>query len=137
MRAAAAAVLLAFAGAASAQGIEPGEWEFTTSMSGPMFPKPQTMTIKRCVTQADAGNPERWGGGQRAQTDCKMNYTKKSSSQMAWDMACPSSNMTGRGSVRMGRGTMESEMQMRGEHKGQKIDMTTRTTGRRLGPCKG
>jgi hypothetical protein len=66
-----------------------------------------------------------------------MNYTRKSSSQMAWDMACPSSNMTGRGSVRMGRGTMESEMQMRGEHKGQKIDMTTRTTGRRLGPCKG
>lgn len=130
------ACAVAFAGAASAQGLEPGEWEFTTTMSSPMLPKPQSMTVKRCITKQESDNPEKWAGGQKAQTDCKVNYAKGSSGVMTWEMNCPKSKMTGTGSARIGRGSMESELQMRGDMQGRKFEMLTKTSGRRLGPCK-
>jgi hypothetical protein len=45
--------------------------------------------------------------------------------------------MRGSGTARMGRDTMESEMQMSGDAQGRKFEMRTRMSGRRLGPCKG
>ena len=131
-----AALLAAAPATLLAQGLEPGEWEFTTSMSGPMFPKPHTQTMKRCITKQESENPDRWGGNQKPQTDCKVNYGKKSADSMTWDISCPSSRMTGKGTVRMGRGTMQSELHMRSEQQGQQFEMVSKTSGKRLGPCK-
>ena len=44
--------------AAQAQQMEAGEWEFTNTMSSPMLPQPQTMTMKRCLTSKEVSDPE-------------------------------------------------------------------------------
>ena len=50
--------MIAFAAfAAQAQQMEPGEWEFTNTMTSPMLPQPQTMTMKRCISSKEASDP--------------------------------------------------------------------------------
>ncbi|MGH8740551.1 MAG: DUF3617 domain-containing protein [Burkholderiales bacterium] len=136
LRAALTAIAVLLAGAASGQGLEPGEWEFTSTTSSPALPKPHSATVKQCVKQEDAANPERWLGQQKQKTDCKFTHGKKGADTVTWEMSCPKSNMRGYGSARTGRGTMESEMHMSGEMQGRKFEMQTKMSGRRLGPCK-
>ena len=115
--------------------LEPGEWEFTHTMSSPKLPNPQTMTMKRCVKKEDAGNPMSWSGKQ--DRDCKVTPKGTSGDTHTWEMSCPGSGMRGTGKTRVGRGTVESEMKMSGSStKGEKFEMTTKMSGRRLGPCK-
>src|SRR5919108_6462572 len=94
---------------AFAQGLEPGEWEFSSTMPSPQLPKPQSMTFKHCIKKEDANNPERWMGQRNQQTDCKFTPLKKSSEGYSWEMNCPESRMKGNGTVRIGTGTMQSE----------------------------
>lgn len=131
-----AAILAASATAGlGQQQMEPGEWEFTNTMTSPMMPGPQTMTMKKCVTKEEAGNPMNWSG--RQDRDCKITPKGTSGDTHTWDMSCPSSGMRGTGKTRVGRGTIESEMKMSGSStKGDKFEMATRMSGRRLGPCK-
>lgn len=131
-----AAILAAAATTALGQPqMEPGEWEFTNTMTSPMLPAPQTMTTRTCVKKEDTGDPMRWSGKQSP--DCKITPKSKSADSYSWEMACPSSGMRGTGTARYGRGTVESEMRMSGSStKGDKFDMTTKMSGRRLGPCK-
>lgn len=135
IRAMLTACAVAFAGAAFAQSLEPGEWEFTSTTSSPMLPKPHSMTVKQCVKKEDADNSERWMG-RNPQSDCKLTQGRKGADTVTWEMSCPKSNMKGSGSARMGRGTMESEMRMSGDMQGRKFEMSTKMSGRRLGPCK-
>ena len=128
-------VLLFAAPAAVAQNLEPGEWEFTATTTSPMLPKPQTATVKQCVKKEDADNPERWMGRQGDKGDCKVTHEKKGDT-VTWQTHCPKSNLRGSGTARLGRGALESEMQMSGDMQGRKFEMRTRMTGRRLGPCK-
>jgi hypothetical protein len=51
-------------------------------------------------------------------------------------MECPSTKMRGTGSARLSRTFMEGETNLTGEVQGQKFDLRTRVTGRRIGPCK-
>jgi hypothetical protein len=136
MKRAAAIALLAFAGAAGAQSLQPGEWEFTSTTSSPMLPKPQSATVRQCVKDEDASNPERWMGRQNEKGDCKFTHSRRGPDTVAWEMSCPRQNMRGSGTARMGRDSMESEMQMSGDAQGRKFEMRTRMSGRRLGPCK-
>ena len=115
--------------------LEPGEWEFTHTMSSPKLPNPQTMTMKKCVKKEDAGDPMSWSGKQ--DRDCKVTPKGTSGDTHTWEMSCPSSGMRGTGKARFSRGTIESEMKMSGSStKGEKFDMTTKMSGRRLGSCK-
>ena len=68
--------------------MQPGEWQFTTTMSSAMTSKPQTSTVTRCVKPGDT-DPSRLGQDKPAQSDCK-----------------------------------------------HKVDMQTKTVGKRLGDCK-
>lgn len=136
MRIAATLLALACAGAAWGQGLEPGEWEFSSTTSSPMLPKPQHMTVKQCVKKEDAANPERWMGRQSEKSDCKFTHGKKGMDTVTWEMTCPKSNMRGSGSARIGRDAMESDLQMSGDMQGRKFEMRTKMSGRRLGPCK-
>jgi hypothetical protein len=131
-------VLLAVAPPALlAQGLEPGEWEFSSTTTSPMLPKPHSSTLRHCVKKEDAEKPERWMGQKSPQSsDCKFSYGQKSGRTMSWQVSCPKSNMRGSGNARVGRGSMESDMSMSGEMRGRRFEMRTRMTGRRLGPCK-
>jgi len=127
------ALLLAAATPALAQGMEPGEWEFQIVVTAPGMPKPQPMAYRHCVTREQANDPLRWGGNPSQPTDCQITTLKKGPDAVSWQMACPSTGMQGTGSARFGRGSMQSETQVGG---GSSVDLRTKTTGRRLGPCK-
>ena len=117
-------------------GLDPGEWEFTSVSTSRLFPKPQTATFKRCIKKEDAEDPDRWMGKPGEQSDCKLTPGKKTADTYSWQMECPKANMRGTGSARMSRTTMEGETHMTGEVQGQKFELRTNMTGRRLGPCK-
>jgi len=127
---------VAAAGPALAQGLEPGEWEFNSTMSSAMLPKPQQMTFRHCIRKEDADNPERWMGEKQRETDCKFTPLKKSGDGYSWTMDCPKSKMKGSGTVKMGQGTMQSEMRMSGDAGGKPFEMQTKMSGKRLGACK-
>ena len=127
--------MLALAAAgALAQQMEPGEWEFTNTMTSAMLPKPQSMTVKKCITKDDTSDPTRWQG--KPETDCKMMPKGKSGDSFSWEMSCPKSGMRGTGKVRYGKGTVESETKVFSSQQGKSFEMLTKMTGRRLGPCK-
>jgi hypothetical protein len=119
------------------QGLEPGEWEFNAVTSSPLFPGGQAMVFKRCITKEQADNPEGWMVRQNETADCKLTPGEKTETSMKWDVSCPKANMRGNGIARVtGPGTVESELRMTSEFQGYRVQMNTRTTGRRLGPCK-
>ena len=133
-----AAALSAASLPALAQGLEPGEWQFDTTLTSPMIPKPQAGSFTRCIRKEDSENPEKWMGGQgKNESDCKVNTTKNTADTYSWTLSCKQSNMTGSGTARLGRGSMESEQKMNGEMQGQKFEMHVKTKARRLGACKG
>jgi hypothetical protein len=133
MRSLVCLILIATCAPALAQEMEPGQWEFTTTMSMPGMPQPQTMTNARCITKADS-DPSRWADKQ--QGDCKVSPSKKSGGTYTWEVSCPSSGMRGTGTARVTRSTVESELRLAGDMGGQKFEMLNKTTGKRLGACQ-
>jgi hypothetical protein len=131
------ALTVALAGTAVAQqkGMEPGEWELTTTISSPMMPQPQTATVKHCIKAEDLAEPSRWMGGSPPGSDCKLTPLERDGRSASWEMACPSSGFKGRGRARFAAGMMDSEMNISGMQDGKKFEMQTKTRGRRLGPC--
>ncbi len=129
------AALAAASCAAAAQGMEPGEWEFTSTMSSPMFPQPQTSTIRQCVTKQQAEDPSRLGPQQQG-SDCKVTPGARSGSSYSWSVACPKEGVTGTGTSRWSAGSVETDMNMTVAQEGQKIQMRTQMKGRRIGPCR-
>jgi hypothetical protein len=137
MRYLVAAAFLCASHGALAQGLEPGEWQFDTTVTSPMFPQPQSSTFRRCVNKEEADKPEKWMEGQnKNQSDCKVTTSRKGSDGYGWEMNCPKSGMRGTGTAKLGPGTMQSEQRMFGEMQGQKFDMNIKTSAKRLGACK-
>jgi uncharacterized protein DUF3617 len=120
--------------AAQAQQMEAGEWEFTNTMSSPMLPQPQTMTMKRCLTSKEVSDPAGWQP--RPESDCKVTPKGKSGDSVSWDISCPKAGMNGSGTARLSGASVESETKMTMSGQGQSVQMTTKTKGRRVGPCK-
>jgi hypothetical protein len=116
--------------------LEPGEWEFTSTSTSRLFPGPQTASFKRCIKKEEAQNPDKWMAEPSQQGDCKVTPGKKTADTYTWVMECPSAKMRGTGSARMSRASMEGETHMTGEVQGQKFELRTKVTGKRLGPCK-
>lgn len=127
----------AFSQPAMTAELEPGEWEFTSTSTSRLFPGPQSASFKRCIRKEEAANPDRWMAQPSQQGDCKVTPGKKTADTYTWTMECPKANMRGSGSARMSRAAMEGETYMTGEVQGQKFELRTKVTGRRLGPCKG
>jgi len=126
---------LAAPGAIPAE-LEPGEWEFSSVSTSRLFPSPQRAIFRRCIRREEAQNPDRWMADP-GQGDCKVTPGKKTPDTYTWTMECAGAKMRGTGSARLGRASMEGETLMTGEVQGQKFDLRTRVTGRRVGPCKG
>jgi hypothetical protein len=123
-------------GPAAAQ-IEAGEWEFTSVSTSRLFPGPQNATFRRCIPKEEAANPDRWMANPGPQSDCKITPGAKTANTYSWQMECPAAKMRGTGTARMTASTMDGETVMNGEVQGQKFELRTKVTGKRLGPCKG
>jgi hypothetical protein len=137
LAAALAAALLAPAPPpAAAAEIDPGEWEFSSVSTSALLPGPQNATFRRCIRKEDAANPDRFMADP-GQPDCKLIPGARTANTYAWSLECPKSKLRGTGSARMGRSAMEGETVMFGEVQGQKFEVRTKVTGKRLGPCKG
>lgn len=121
---------------AIAAQIEPGEWEFTSISTSRLLPGPQKASFKRCIRKEEAENPDKWMAEPSQQGDCKVIPGKKSADTYTWTMHCPHGNIRGTGSARLSSASMEGETNMTGELQGQKFEIRTRVTGKRLGPCK-
>ena len=128
------AVSIAFALPAAAQSVEPGQWEITSTMTSPALPKPQVVTRTECISKEDAEDPTRFSGREQTQ-GCKVTPVARSAESYSWTVSCPQQGMNGAGRVLFGRGTIEGELRMTLEMQGQKIDMLSRTAGRRVGSC--
>jgi len=130
-------LLLFASGTAFAQGLEPGEWEFNAVTTSPLVTGAQNNVFKRCIRKEDAENPERWMAQQSATGPCQLKPLERTADSMKWEVSCPKTNSRGNGVARLtGPGTVESELQMTTEIQGYRIQTNTRTTGKRLGPCK-
>jgi hypothetical protein len=123
-------------GPAMAQ-IEAGEWEFTSVSTSRLFPGPQNASFRRCILKEEAANPDRWMSNPGPQSDCKITPGAKTANTYSWQMECPAAKMRGNGTARMTASTMDGETVMNGEVQGQKFELRTKVTGKRLGPCKG
>jgi hypothetical protein len=120
-----------------AQGLEPGEWEFNAVTTSPLFPAGQSSVFRRCIRKEDADDPERWMARQSETGPCQIRPGEKTERSMKWEVSCPKTNTRGSGIARLtGPGTVDSELRMTSEFQGYRVEMSTRTTGRRLGPCK-
>jgi hypothetical protein len=117
--------------------LEAGEWEFTSISTSRLFPGPQNASFKRCIKKEEAANPDQWMGKPDPSGECKLTPGKKTADTYEWEMECPKAKMRGSGIARMSGRTMEGETNMTGEVQGQKFELKTKVTGRRLGPCKG
>ena len=131
------AALCALAAApGTAAALEPGEWEFSSVSTSRLLPGPQTARFRRCIRPEEAQNPDKWMAEPSQQGDCRVIPGKKTADTYTWTMHCPHGNIRGAGSARLGRASMEGETNMTGELQGQKFEIRTRVTGKRLGPCR-
>jgi hypothetical protein len=128
------ALLLASA-PAFAQKVDPGEWEITSTVSGAMFPKPETRTETHCMKKGEVDGPNRWLG--QIGADCTVTPTKQGADHYSWTVACPKSAVRGSGNMRWTRTTMDIDMDLASEKEGKKVQMRSKVSGRRIGPCKG
>ena len=55
-------VLSALSLPAAAQTMEPGQWQFTSTITSSLLPQPQVSTSTQCVSKEDASDPTRFTG---------------------------------------------------------------------------
>src|SRR3970282_783809 len=131
------ALLLAASAPAFATAMQPGEWQFNSTTTSPLFATAQSSVFKYCVTQQDADNPEAWMARQSEKGECKLTPGERTPDSMKWKMSCPRTNLHGSGAARLtGPGRLEGEMKLSGHFPGHAVQMSTRMSGKRLGPCK-
>ena len=136
------AAVLAVSAVALAQGPRrDGRWEMTTTMEMPgMAQKMPPMTVTQCITKEQAADPQKLvqqppqRGG--PQSDCKMTDFNTAGNKITYSMKCTTpQEMTMNGEVTYGEGTMTAVMKSTMSRGGKTMEMTTRTTGKRLGDC--
>jgi hypothetical protein len=132
-RAIVVAVCITSLAAPCAQAMDPGEWQMTQTTTSPALPGPQTATQKQCIRPGQAEDPSRLMSDMPQ--GCKVTVRQKTAGGYAWDMACPSEGMRGTGSVTFTATTMQGEVKATVEQGGQKFEMLTKMSGRRLGAC--
>jgi hypothetical protein len=125
---------MALCAPALAQKVEPGEWQIVSTVSSPLFPKPETKTERHCVKKEEVDDPQKWMG--QMAPDCKVTPGKQTADSYSWQVSCPKTGMSGSGNMRWTRTTMDIDMDMTGNMQGQKFEMRSKIAGKRLGPCK-
>ena len=134
----AAWLLLPTAAMADSFTMNPGKWEFTTSMTMPMFPKPQITTTTDCITEEEATKDpisDLVNDG-----NCRILNRKKKGNRLSFEMECRNEGTTSRGKghfISKGNsasGSMEMTIKMPQMPAGT-MTMKTSWQGKRIGAC--
>lgn len=155
------AALAAYAGAAQAEGVKPGQWEYQTEMTipgtslppGTQLPKlpegvqlppgmsmpqmsadgmTQRMSFRSCVTETEPVPMDRSGDH-----DCTLTRMDRKGDSISWAMECrtPEGPMTGEGHGTYRGERMDAVIRMNGTANGRPLEMTQKLQGRYVGPC--
>ncbi len=131
------AVLAAASLPAAAQNMQPGQWQFTTTMTSPIMQQPQIGNISKCLSKADADDPVSFMGGDNA-AGCDITRGASAPGSQSWTITCEKQGVSGTGKATYDLTRIDSEIRMTVAPKqgGQKVEMTNRTQGRYIVPCK-
>lgn len=125
--------------------MKPGKWEFTTTITMPMMPQPQTMTNIECITKEQAREDPL--GALLKEGMCDLVSKKVRGNRIDFEVACQGDmNVTSTGTghfITKGNtasGEMEVIMNMPEmanvpNMKGQEMKMEQSWKGRRIGAC--
>jgi hypothetical protein len=120
--------------------LRPGKWEMTMTMEMAGMPGGMPpMTSTQCITKEQAADPQKALGQmpQRGgtQNDCKVDQ-KTVGNKMTFTMKCTTpTEMSGVGEITFGENTVEQTMKMTTSRGGQTMDMTMKSSGKRVGDC--
>jgi len=120
--------------ALAAPAFQEGEWQITTQTEIPGMPfTPPAVTMRQCLTLKD-----RIPQGKDATGECKVVDQSSSGNTMRWTMRCGDANGTteAKGEVAYSGKTMKGVSHITSSSRGETMQMTSRMTGRRIGPCK-
>ena len=115
----------------SGLNIKEGEWEITTKMEMKGMPMQMpAYTHTQCLTKNDMVP-----NSSQQSDECKIKNITTSGGTVSWKMECDSGNgkTIGSGKVTYSGDTMKGTIKM--EIPGQ-MEMTSKMTGKRIGPCK-
>ena len=123
-------VVVASAGPASAQAMQPGLWETTARMEMAGMSMPPT-TVRQCIRDA---SPE---SVVPQMPNCAVTSRSASGDTVRWSVRCQEGgmNMTGNGEMTFRGATSEGVLQMTLDQGGQRQQMTQHYSGRRIGNC--
>jgi hypothetical protein len=126
-----AALLLPVAALAGG-GMQPGSYEFTTTMEipGMSFTMPP-ITLQRCLTKEDIEKNEQYPAANGQSEDCEARNLKQTGARTTFDLACKN-GMTGKAEYTVTDTGMTGKTVLTRE--GQ--PMTMNMGAKRLGDCK-
>ena len=123
-------VVVAFTVPASAQAIQPGQWDITSRMEMAGMAMPPT-TIQQCIRDGSLESvvPE--------MPNCAVTSRSASGNTVRWSVRCQQGgmNMTGDGEMTIRGETSEGALQLTLDQGGQRQQATNRFSGRRVGSC--
>ena len=127
--------------------MKPGKWEFTSTISIPMMPEPQTITNVDCITEEESKKDPL--AAVVEQGHCQVVNRQVAGSRIDFEVACQADKgitSTGKGYFTItgdtATGKMEVIMNMPEmpdlpNMKGQEMKMEQSWEGRRIGDCDG
>ncbi len=121
-----------------------GNWEVTTTMEIPNMPAGMMPPFKsmQCITKEQANNPNsmvppRPQRGRGGDDDCTVSDQKITGNKVTFNMKCTGAQpMTGTGEMTYLADSYTSAMVMNMERGGQGMQVTMKSTGKRLGDCE-
>jgi hypothetical protein len=116
--------------------VRPGQWEFTTTASGPFLPQPKRETETRCIRDENIDPVKEM----TKTSHCTVGEQTVTGTTVTWTMTCRAEasgpSMTGSGRITAEGTTLEGEMTNTIDMNGQaQAFMKMVWTGRRLGDC--
>jgi len=140
MRTLVAIAVFAFAAAAAAGDVAPGNWEFTINTTteglGALAPKPGPIVRQRCISEEEAKNPGQILGDAGTRGDCQFSNQRDTGSAYSFDVRCTAPvPVTGSGQMRYSRDTLDGTLDLASDVQGMKFTTKSQISARRLGAC--
>ena len=130
-----AAFVLAFG--AAAQGVQPGNWEFTVDVSVSESSASSGPIVKtRCLSEAEARDPQRVLA-ETGSSGCKFSNARDTGSEYTFSVDCPGGVVPvhGSGRVQYTAQTLQGVIDLVAEQPNMRITTHSNVSARRLGPC--
>ena len=116
--------------------VEPGLWEVTTTMTMPMMPTPQVMTVEECFKDEIMDMDDM--STDDLDPNCEFDLAQVDGATMQWSIDCPvegGGTMHAEWVATSGGDTVEGEGKMTVSVAGQTMDMQMTWAGKRTGAC--